>query len=113
MEEAKFSINIRFNFRGFDTQFTSRTDESGAKLLEIFPAIVDHLEKLGATPARRWEEVKNGNGQPKKAAQPELVEQPVLECPVHHKAEPSTKNGHLYCPSKLDDGSWCKWNAGK
>ena len=62
MEEAKFSLNVRFNFKGFDCQFTMRDDENGAVLLDKFILAIDRLEKLGALPERRWEAVKNGNG---------------------------------------------------
>lgn len=31
-------------------------------------------------------------------------------CPVHKLAKPS-KHGGLYCPAKLDNGSWCQWKA--
>jgi len=62
MQEAKFSLNIRFNFKGYDSQFTMRDDENGAPLLDKFVQVVDRLEKMGALPERRWEGVKNGNG---------------------------------------------------
>lgn len=32
-------------------------------------------------------------------------------CPVHGKAKQG--KGGLYCPTKLEDGSWCKWKQGK
>ena len=30
-------------------------------------------------------------------------------CPVHDRAIPSKKHQGSYCPGKLDDGSYCKW----
>jgi len=62
MQEAKFSLNVRFNFKGYDSQFTMRDDENGAPLLDKFVQVIDRLEKMGALPERRWEGVKNGNG---------------------------------------------------
>ena len=62
MQEAKFSLNVRFNFKGYDSQFTMRDDENGAVLLEKFTLAIDKLEKMGALPERRWEAAKNGNG---------------------------------------------------
>jgi len=62
MQEAKFSLNIRFNFKGYDSQFTMRDDENGAPLLDKFVQVIDRLEKMGALPERRWEAAKNGNG---------------------------------------------------
>ena len=61
MQEAKFSLNVRFNFKGYDSQFTMRDDENGAQLLEKFTFAIDRLEKMGALPERRWEAAKNGN----------------------------------------------------
>lgn len=34
-------------------------------------------------------------------------------CPVHGKARHSPKSGGLFCPSKLQDGSWCKWTTAR
>jgi len=62
MQEAKFSLNVRFNFKGYDSQFTMRDDENGAPLLDKFVQVIDRLEKMGALPERRWEAAKNGNG---------------------------------------------------
>ena len=62
MQEAKFSLNVRFNFKGYDSQFTMRDDENGAPLLDKFAQVITRLEKMGALPERRWEGVKNGNG---------------------------------------------------
>ena len=62
MQEAKFSLNVRFNFKGYDSQFTMRDDENCAVLLEKFTIAIDKLEKMGALPERRWEAAKNGNG---------------------------------------------------
>jgi hypothetical protein len=62
MQEAKFSLNIRFNFKGYDSQFTMRDDENGAPLLDKFVQVITKLEGMGALPERRWEAAKNGNG---------------------------------------------------
>jgi len=77
MQEAKFSLNIRFNFKGYDSQFTMRDDENGAPLLEKFAKVVTMLEKMGALPERRWENVKaNGNGNGNGHAAPEPEQKP-------------------------------------
>ena len=64
MQEAKYSVNIRFNLSGFDCQFTARSDEdnTGIDTLRKSLSIITELEKMGATSERRWEKVKNGNG---------------------------------------------------
>ena len=67
MQEAKYSVNIRFNLSGFDCQFTTRSDEdnTGIDTLRKSLSIITELEKMGATSERRWEKVKNGNGHDK------------------------------------------------
>ena len=71
MEEAKYSVNIRFNLSGFDCQFTARSDEdnTGIDTLRKSLSIITELEKMGATSERRWEKVKNGNGHDKEVQQ--------------------------------------------
>jgi hypothetical protein len=64
MQEAKYSVNVKFNLQGFDTQLTLREDEKLDELLKKFRVAIDYLEKVGATPERRWEAAKNGNGRP-------------------------------------------------
>jgi len=79
MEEAKFSINIKFNLHGYDSQITARADEQCGVLIEQAMMIIAKLEQLGATGERRWEAVKNGNGKELPALpQPKSdVQQPV------------------------------------
>ena len=33
----------------------------------------------------------------------------ALVCPDHGRSARSRYNGGLYCPTELEDGSWCKW----
>ena len=126
MEEAKYSLNIRFNIKGYDSQFTARDDESGVKLLKMVPQVLQELEKLGAVPERRWEEARNGNGNGHhsngkpaqngavvlKAPAPEPEPKPAPECPLHGKAKiKESKFGGLYCAAKLKDGGFCDWKS--
>jgi hypothetical protein len=62
MQEAKYSLNLKFNYEGFDTQLTLRDDDGLNDLLQKFKVSVVALGKLGATPERRWENGKKGNG---------------------------------------------------
>ena len=101
MNEARYSLNARFNLKGFDSQLTIRSDEQPRELINEFEDLLINLQHRGATPERRWENTKA----PKPTTEPTKP-----ECPLHHKAVPS-KNGGLYCPSKLPDGSYCKWTA--
>ena len=61
MEEARYSINIRFSVKGFDSQLTVRGDVKD-DIGSDFAAAVEFLETHGAIPERRWENGKNGNG---------------------------------------------------
>ena len=79
MQEAKFSLNVRFNFKGYDSQFTMRDDENGAPLLDKFVQVIDRLEKMGALPERRWEAAKNGNGHAAVAAAAPATPAPKVE----------------------------------
>ena len=36
----------------------------------------------------------------------------ITECPEHHRAKGS-QHGGLYCPTKLDDDTFCTWTHGK
>ncbi len=61
MEEARYSINIRFSVKGFDSQLTVRGDVKD-EIEADFAAAIEFLETHGAVPERRWENGKNGNG---------------------------------------------------
>lgn len=135
MQEAKYSFNLRFNYKGFDSQLTLRADDNPVGLQAEFVNAIARLESIGATPARRWEEAKNGKGNsqpaapaapaaPAKPAQTQTNSKPApgksapLQpsggedevCPVHGISTAS-KFGGLYCPTKLSDGSWCPWRS--
>ena len=59
MEEARFSINIKFSVKGFDSQLTVRGDE-GTKLQADFDAALAFLGCNDCQPERRWENGRNG-----------------------------------------------------
>lgn len=61
MEEARYSINIRFSVKGFDSQLTVRGDVKD-EIEADFAAAIEFLETHGALPERRWENGKNGHG---------------------------------------------------
>lgn len=79
MDEARYSINLRFNLRGYDSQVTMRDDNDCGELMEKYLNILGKLHDIGATPVRRWEEVKgNGNGNGKTESRPS-ADQPRLD----------------------------------
>ena len=49
----------------------------------------------------------------RQAPQPAPAAVPSALCPVHGKAKHSEKSGGLFCPSKMDDGGWCKWTTAR
>lgn len=81
MDDAKFSLNLKFNWRGWDSQITLRADEDCNELIAQGLKVIGKLESLGAKGERRWENVRNGvkgdNGkeQPPPANQGKLEEQ--------------------------------------
>lgn len=75
MQEARFSLNLRFNLSGFDSQVTVRSDTSFEEALGDFNKAVNALKGLGAVPERRWENGRK-NGEEEKP-----------ECPKCHKSD--------------------------
>ena len=60
MQEAKYSLNLRYNLNGYDSQLTLRSDENCQELFDKQLRICEVLGKLGAVPERRWENNRNG-----------------------------------------------------
>ena len=69
MNEAKFSINIKYNWRGYDSQITLRSDTQLEELLQQAHQAITRIEHMGATGERRWEAAKD-NGHGKETAAP-------------------------------------------
>lgn len=100
MNEAKYSFNIRFNFSGYDCQFTVRSDDDpGVLTLQKVPTIISELEKLGAVGERRWEAVKNGNPAPKTPPPPNSKTAP----PAAAKKVASPKSPQLPLPAQAGE----------
>lgn len=73
MEEAKYSLNIKFRWQGFECQYTARSDENGGQALMKGKQIIETLLAQGAVP--------NGNGKPAVPPSSERL------CPVCHQAD--------------------------
>lgn len=58
MNEARFSINTKFNVEGFDSQLTIRGDESLIALLKLHNEALRTLINQGAVPEQRRENTK-------------------------------------------------------
>ena len=37
--------------------------------------------------------------------------EPAAVCPQHGRSRHSSKSGALFCPSKMEDGTWCPWST--
>ena len=105
MDEARFSITTKYTIAGFDTMLTMRDDRSIKELLKAHKAALELLLKQGATAGRN-----GGNGG--KVATGSVKEAGNGQAPVcpDHGVSRQGKRG-LYCPAKLPDGSFCKWEA--
>ncbi len=57
MQEARYSINVKFSLNGYESQITLRDDENCATLIEKYTVVISKLEKMGAVPR-----ASNGNG---------------------------------------------------
>jgi hypothetical protein len=88
--EAPASINLRFDYRGANMQFTLR-ETTGTELLNKLDAVLDRLEAMGAT-------FGTSNG---RAQQVAPAGAPV--CPTHGVPMKESKFGGWYCPEKVAD----------
>lgn len=70
VEEAKFSLNVRFNLGGYDCQYTARSDDAGINLLRGAPKLMELLTEIGATAERRWEARNSKEKDQPKSAEP-------------------------------------------
>jgi hypothetical protein len=107
MIEAKHSVNIKANLRGFDVQVTVRTDDGD--IFAMFEVAMAKLEALGAVPERRWENNRKGEGE-SKATKTQVSKEPAFPVCPEHRVSRVGRNGY-FCPTKLDDGTWCDWKA--
>jgi len=57
----------------------------------------------------------NGNGNGNSEGQPVTQDKPHNQgdplCPAHGRSSRSKFDGGLYCPTKLQDGTYCKWHC--
>ncbi len=72
----------------------------------LYEALKGQLETLGTNGQDANAQEPNGQ-----ARNQDSANETGPLCPTHHKAK-SGKYG-LYCPTRLADGSWCRWRGGK
>jgi hypothetical protein len=102
--EAPSSINLHFDYKGYEGIQLTLRDVSGSQLLDKLNAVIDRLEKMGATPAadrRRgggWKDDAGGQGETSGGAHP--------QCPDGHgEMKVSKKNGGWYCPHVIAESA--------
>ena len=93
--DAPASLTLKLSYRGYDDILFSLRDETGVALLNKLDKVLDHLEQMGAEPAKRGQQTGGGK-----------------VCKYHGPMKESTKApGTWYCPAKMADGSYCKEKA--
>jgi hypothetical protein len=105
--EAPASVNLRFNYRGYNGIQLTLRGNTGLEVLGKLDGALNKLEGLGATPA---------TGTPPRNADSGNGSAPM--CPTHGTPmKPSKRGGGWYCTQKVaetgggDDGSkpiYCK-----
>ncbi|MCZ7568908.1 MAG: hypothetical protein M5U01_10025 [Ardenticatenaceae bacterium] len=102
LPEAPASATLRVHLRGYDLLLTLR-DHSGLALLEKVTAAIDHLERLGATPAPTHDAGRAGSGSPQAAG----AGGAAPRCPTHGREMKPARRGGWFCPARIadDDGS--------
>jgi len=53
----------------------------------------------------------NGNGEGQPVTHEKLHYQGDPLCPAHGRSSKSKFDGGLYCPTKLEDGTYCRWHS--
>ena len=79
MEEAKYSLNIKFRWQGFECQFTSRSDENGGQTLIKGKQIIETLLAQGAVPNGNHQASLTFKGEEKKRVCPVCGQDDELE----------------------------------
>lgn len=82
---------------------------AAAKALRVKYSFVAVMGGYEPTPA---EEMTGGDvfggGQQTPSAPAESTQNNGPMCPDHHRSR--EKGGRVFCPTKLEDGTWCQWN---
>lgn len=95
-------FDLFFSMEGFEGH-AQIEDEDSAKGAERYLGLIKWLKDHGAT--SRTPESKSVKSEAKAAKT-----EGTLVCPIHGKAKEG-KGGHLFCPTKLEDGNWCGWSG--
>lgn len=104
--EAPSSINLRFDYKGYEGIQLTLRDVSGSQLLHKLDAVLDKLEKMGATPATGKRQAAGQAGDAPAGGMAVSGDAPPV-CKYHGPMKPSRFKG-WYCPARMGDGTHCK-----
>lgn len=119
-EGFKVDTSVKGYLDGYSVLITRHGDEDIASTLDYVGKLVNALKQRGYLPS--WNELTNkavlgGNGQieaPKEEKKEAGEAIPI--CPTHNKQMVKRQGqwGDFWaCPTKLDDGTWCKFRPKK
>ncbi|MDP2947914.1 MAG: hypothetical protein Q8P22_00030 [Chloroflexota bacterium] len=94
MDEYKVAVTTRLVGGNVSERMVTVRADTVEEAEETYRQLLESLSTWGPT-----EDGASDNG-----------DNPGQRCPQHGKARQG-KGGKLYCPTKLADGSWCKWRA--
>jgi hypothetical protein len=79
-----------------------------------FTIQADTIQELRDLVAKLLSGQPTANGQTgEKKEAPAANSSPAkVECPIHHQAKVNQARKFLYCPTRLQDGTWCSWKSG-
>jgi hypothetical protein len=107
LPEAAFSLSVRGRVGGNEATLTVRAMTPEAFRMNI-AAIAGILDAAPATPASGPLAPGDPGSSPGQALEP-IQGQVLPRCPdPNHGYLRKGKGGHLYCPTRLADGTWCK-----
>lgn len=118
--EAPSSINLRFDYKGYEGIQLTLRDVSGAQLLQKLDAVIVKLAAMGATPTAERNRNASGRYASERGGQAQgetsttsAIGEAIPVCQYHGPMKASTKKpGSYYCPAKMGDGSYCKEKSG-
>jgi len=93
MDEYKVAVTTKLVRGNVSERMVTVRADSVEEAEETYRRVLESLPTWGPT-----EDGASDNG-----------DNPGQRCPKHRKAKMGRYG--LYCPTKLQDGSWCKWRA--
>ena len=93
MDEYKVAVTTKLRAGQVAERLVTVRADSVEEAEAVYHQVIDSLAAWGPDGASDNGATENGQ-----------------RCPQHDKAREG-KGGKLYCPTRLADGSWCKWRG--